>query len=73
MDNKCPKCSKEIDLGEMEIHEKKIVVCSNCDTKWGVVMHGDGPLFEEVKESPIIGTAKRRVEESSTIPKKRRF
>ena len=47
--NECPKCSEEIILGVMEIHEKKIVICSNCDTKWEVVMHGDRPLFEEVK------------------------
>lgn len=52
--HKCPKCDKEINLGEMGIHEKKLVVCSNCDTKWEVTMHGNGTLFEEVKESPPI-------------------
>lgn len=50
--DKCPKCGKKIETGAMGIHEKKPVICVGCGIKWEVTMHGNGALFEEVKEIP---------------------
>ena len=69
--NKCPKCSEEIIRGVMKIHEKKVVVCSGCDTKWEVVMHGDGALFEEVIETKVVvKKEEKKVSKSSPLSRR---